>query len=487
MPPLTRSLRLARAGAAAMAAASLSACAAVGPDFQAPAAPTTPRYAMAGDAASQVPQIAASADTAGDWWQAFGSPDLDRVIHQALADSPTLDAADAALAQSQQAAAAARGGLDVQGAINASVQDERVNLSAFGITVFPNPTTGLYSIGGAVSYDLDLFGGRHRQVERAEAMAEAERHRAKAAYLTLTGNVALQAVQIATLRAQIAAVRSVIAEDQKNLDFVVKSQAAGAAPPAARISARAQMVQDQALLPDLYKQLALARHALALLVGQAPADWSPPDFDLDNLRLPAAIPVALPSELIRRRPDILEAEASLHAATAAIGVETAKLYPDITLNAGLTQAALSPSKLADYGFTGWNIGPSVSVPIFGRKALTASQRAAEAAARQSLANYKATVLTAFTQVADVLQSLANDEQAIAAQDEASTVAEQDLKNYRFSYENGGGTLLEVTQAERRLSETRQAYALAQGRRYSDAVRLYIVTAADWRPTRQASR
>ncbi len=463
---------------AALAALTLSACATVGPEFQVPAVPTTAGYAMQGDAASKVPQISASADDAGGWWQAFGSTDLDRVVRQALTDSPTLVQADAALTQAMEAAGAAKGALQPDAQLNAFGQRTKINAAAFGFEGFPSPTINQYSIGGTVSYDLDLFGGRHRALEDAQAKAQAEAWRAKAVYLTLTGNVAMQAVQIATLRAQIAAVQSVIEEDRKNLGFVRKLEQGGGAAPAAQVSARAQMVEDQALLPDLNRRLSEARHALALLVGHAPADWSAPDFDLAALRLPAAIPVELPSQLVRRRPDILAAEADLHAATANIGVQEAKLYPDIKLNAGLTQTSLTPEKIFDYDFSGWNIGPSVSVPILGRKQLKAQQRSAVAAAKASAARYQQTVLTAFTQVADALQALASDEQALAAQDEARRVAEADLKNTQFAYQNGGGALMEVTQSQRRLSETRQAYALAQGRRYADAVRLYVATAAD---------
>lgn len=472
--------------AAASAAVLLSACAAVGPEFRAPAAPSIPGYAMAGDTVSKVPQLGASAQDSGDWWQGFGSPELDRVMRQALTDSPTLQAADDTLMQAREAVDAGRNG--PEGGLTGSVQRTRINLAAFGIPGFPSPTVNQYSVGGNISYDLDLFGGRRRTTEGGLAMAEAEAHRAKAAYLTLTGNVAMAAVRIATLREQIAAVNSVIDEDNKNLEFVRKLQAGGAAAPAAQVSARAQLVQDQALLPDLNQQLAEARHGLALLVGHAPADWTAPDFELASMTLPASIPVELPSQLIRRRPDILAAEADLHAATANIGVQTAKLYPDIKLNAGLTQTSLVPEKLFQYDFSGWNFGPAVSLPLFNRDQLKAQAREAEAAAKAANARYRQTVLSAFTQVADVLQALANDEAAVAAQDEARRVAEQDLKNNEFAYQKGGGNLLEVTQAQRRLSETRQAYALAQGKRYADAVRLYVATAADWKkPVQTAER
>lgn len=475
--------------AAVGAAALLSACAAVGPNFQAPAAPKASGYAMAGDPVSKVPAVAqnglaAHAEGSSDWWTAFGSADLDRTIRQALTDSPTLAVADATLLEAREAAKAQHNA--PTGIFNASAERTRINLAAYGIPGFPSPTVDQYVVGGNIAYDLDLFGGVRRAVEDANAQAEAQAYRAKAAYLTLSGNVAMAAVRIATLRAQVAAIQSVIDEDARNIDFVRRSEAAGAAAPAALVSARAQMVQDQALLPDLDQQLAEARHNLALLVGHAPADWTAPDFDLAALTLPARIPVELPSELVRRRPDILAAEADLHAATAQIGVQTAKLYPDVKLNAGIAQTSLTPDKLFQYDFSGWNVGPSLSVPLFGRSQIKAQQHAAEAAAKAANARYQATVISAFTQVADVMAALANDEAAVAAQDQARQVAEQDLKNTEFAYQKGGGNLVEVTQAQRRLSETRQAYALAQGKRYADAVRLYVATAADWRkPLRTA--
>jgi NodT family efflux transporter outer membrane factor (OMF) lipoprotein len=484
MPPSIKPRLLACAAAAAL----VSACAAVGPNFQAPAPPTTPGYAMAGDIAPAASQISANAEAAGQWWRAFGSPDLDRVVGQALTDSPTLAQADATLAQAQDTTAAALGLRGPDGAVSAGAQRTKINAAAYGFTGFPSPTIWQYAIGGNIAYDLDLYGGRRRQIENAQAMQEAQAWRAKAAYLSLTGNVALQAVQIATLRAQIAAIQGVIGLDNDNLAFIRKAQAAGAAAPAALITARAQIVQDQALLPELNQRLAEARHALGLLVGQAPADWSAPAFDLEQLRLPGAIPVELPSQLVRRRPDILAAEADLHAATAAIGVQAAQLYPDVKLNAGLTQTALEPQRLFDYGFTGWNVGPSLNLPLFGRAALKARQQAAEDAAKASLAQYRQTVLTAFTQVSDLLQALTNDAAAVSAQDEAQRVAQADLKNIQFAYQNGGGNLVDVTQAQRRLSETRQAYALAEGQRLADAVRLYVATAADWQaPAQTAAR
>ena len=473
------SLSNSRSSLAALTALLLSGCATVGPNFAQPKAPAASGYAMAGDTAPTSVAITQGDGAAGQWWKGLGSADLDRTMRQALAGSPTLDRADATLAAAEAVAAATGGRLGPEGKLNASVNESRINLAAFGFTTFPNPTVSLYSVGGTVSYDLDLFGGRKREVEGAQARAEAEGYRAGAAYLTLTGDIALQAVEIAALRAQIAAVQGVIADDQSNLDLVRKALAAGSAPPAAQVNVRAQIAEDQALLPPLTKSLGQARHALALLVGRTPSDWTAPDFDLTDLKTPPSIPVNVPSQLARRRPDVLAAEADLHAATADIGVQTAKLYPDISLNAGLTQTALTPDKLLQYGFSGWNIGPGLSLPILGRDSLKSQTKAAEAQTRAALARYQITVLQAFGQVADALQDLSSDEAMMKAQDEAGTQARASLKNAQFAYSKGGGTLLEITDAQRSLNRARIAYAKAQGQRLSDVVHLYLATGADW--------
>jgi NodT family efflux transporter outer membrane factor (OMF) lipoprotein len=476
--PLSNKVLLASAAAASL---MLQACATVGPDFARPAAPTTQGYAMAGD--KPAPRLAASAGQAGEWWTALGSPELDETVRQALAGSPTLAEADATLQAAREVVNATRGSTLPQAQLTAGVQRERINVASFGFTGFPNPTIPLYSLGGAVTYDLDLFGGRRRAVESAAARAEAQERRASAAYLTLTSQISLQAVKIATLRAEIDAVRQILAEDQRNIDLVRKAEAAGAAASSAKLGPQAQLAEDQTLLPPLEQQLAEARHAMAVLVGRAPSDWTAPDFDLERMTLPAAVPVSLPSELVRTRPDILAAEADLHAATANIGVETAKLYPNIRLDAALTQGALEPAKIFSYDFSGWNVGAGLTAPLFNGGTLKANKRAAQAEARAALARYQSTVLRAFGQVADALQALAHDEDALTAQSNALASAEASLHAARLSFDKGGGTLLQVLDAQRQVHRARLGLAEARGARLADTVRLYAATAADWRTAR----
>jgi outer membrane protein TolC len=195
---------------------------------------------------------------------------------------------------------------------------------------------------------------------------------------------------------------------------------------------------------------------------------------------PGEAPLSLPSELVRRRPDILAAEAELHSATAAIGVAVANQYPDIRLSANLTQSGIKPQNLFNYSSSGWNLLAGVTAPVFHGGALKAERRAAEAEARASLARYQQTVLRAFVQVSDALAALGADQQQIAALTRSQAAAEATVRDAEVAYRLGGGSLMQVVDAQRQLSRARRALAEAQGQRFVDLVQLYAATAADWR-------
>lgn len=464
---------------AAFSALALGACQTVGPDFKAPAAPAVTGYAMPGDPATAGVRLDPETRIAGPWWQAFGSPELDRTIRLALSDSPSVAEARATLERYQAEARAARGAQSPRVDANATAQRERINTQAFGFTGFPSPTISLYSVGGTVSYDLDLFGGARRRTEEARARAEAAARQADAAYLSLSGNVALQAMKVAGLRAQIAAIQAVVDDDRRTLDMVRAAQQAGGEAPSATTGAQAQLAEDEALIPPLQRELDAARHQLALLAGKSPAEWSPPDFDMADLATPAEIPVSLPSILVRRRPDILAAEAELHAATAAIGVAVANQYPDIRLSANLTQTAIKPENLFDGSSSGWNLLSGLTAPVFSGGALKAERHAAEAEARAALARYQQTVLRAFAQVSDALAALGTDDRQAAALTRAQAAAEAAVRDAESAYRLGGGPLIQVVDARRQLSRARRALAEAQAQRFADLVQLYAATAADW--------
>jgi len=466
-------------GGVVAAALALAGCKAVGPDFQGPAPPTTSGYLMKGDAATPTTQLSPDLRPAGAWWKAFGSPELDRVMDQALAGNQTVAQANASLERLRQLAIATHAAQLPQVDFTAGLEGERINIAALGFSGFPNPTLGLYSLGLNVNYDLDVFGALRRNTEAARAQAEAQARQADAAYLTLTGQTATAALQIATARAQIVAAEQAVADDRRLIDVVRQAEGAGGAAPAATVSVRAQLAQDEALIPPLRAQLMQARHMLAQLVGQAPADWTAPDFDLAGFTAPAAVPVSLPSTLVRRRPDILAAEANLHVATAQVGVATAALYPDIKLSANITQTAIPPANLFTYGASGWTLAAGLTQPIFNGGKLKAQQRAAMDQANAAEAQYRGTVLAAFTQVADVMAAIAEDEAEVKALQAAEDAAAAALKDDEAAFKLGGGALLPVLNDQRNLELARRTRAMAEGKRLADIASLYVATAADW--------
>ena len=461
---------------------ALSGCATVGPTFAPPAPPTGQSYAAAGDATPVKAVLTPGGRPNGLWWNAFGSKSLNSVIDRALARNQTVAAAVAVMDKARAEVERQRGVLKPNITGSAVYQRQRINPAAFGFSGFPSPTLNFFSVGPNVSYDLDLAGGGRRRVEAALAAEEVQARRADAAYLALTGNVALQAVKIATVRAQTEIVRAVVADDLQTIDVVRRAEDAGGAAPSAGLGGALQLEEDKALLPPLAQQEALARHALAILMGDAPSDWASPDFRLDDFIRPTAVPVDLPSALVRRRPDILAAEAQLHADTALIGAATARLYPDIRLTGSFSQEGLTPGSLFGFDASAYSFGPTLTLPIFDGGALRADRRAAEAQARADLAQYRQTVITAFAQVSDVLSALAQDEERLATLGRAESTAQASHESARRAFDLGGAPLSDVIVADRLWRRASLEKAQALGQELADIVALYAAAAADWRTT-----
>jgi len=310
-------------------------------------------------------------------------------------------------------------------------------------------------------------------VEQAMALEEAQNYQLQAAYLTLTGSAVTEAITIASVRAQIKAVEDILADDQDNLKLVQDQLKAGAASDLDVETATSQLAGDRTLLPPLRQQLDAAQHALTVLVGKTPAGWTPPDFDLDQLVLPAELPVSLPSALARQRPDIRVAEAQLHAAQASVGVATAELYPNITLSANVMQQFLKPDTIFDPASNIWGVGASLAAPLFHGGALQAQKRGAEDAYQAALADYEETVLDSFRQVADLLAGLGHDAELLSAEQSAYQSAATALRLQRTSYTLGNSTLLQVLDAQRIFQQARIGLARAEAQRYLDTAQLFV--------------
>ena len=386
----------------------LSGCA-VGPNFERPAPPEGERYTaqpvpseIRSSSGAQSQQLRLGETIPAQWWRLFRSSSLDSVLRAALEGSRTLVAARATLAAARENVLAARGGYWPQ--LDASASASRSKAS-------PN----YYAVGATAGYALDVFGATARSVEEQEALADVQGYELAAAYLTLTGDVVTQAITIASLRAQLQASEEVVGDDERNLELVRLKFEAGKVPRTDVLTAETQLASDRTALPALRQQLAAARDALVVLTGRSPASWTPPQFALDEFRLPGELPVSLPSALARQRPDILAAEARLHADSAAVGVATANLYPNLVLSAALSQQSSDSGALLRSANSFWSLAADLTAPLFHGGTLRARRRAAIETYKASLAIYEQTVLLGLQQVADTLQLLAQDADLVDSQ------------------------------------------------------------------------
>jgi NodT family efflux transporter outer membrane factor (OMF) lipoprotein len=459
----------------------------VGPDFKRPATPDPqsylPRSEEQPQATARAPaepdkgpyeqRILLGSPIAGDWWGLFQSQPLSDLIRQGVAASHTLAAAQATIAEAREYVAAEAGGHYPQLSLSAGAGRQQYGQQFLGFfTIGPFSYT---DVGLSVNYLVDYTGGLSRSIEQRQALAQYQESQRDAAYLTLTGAIAAQAVRVAALNAQIGALAELLSEDQSNVDLVSTAFKNGSVSRVDVLTAQSQLASDQTLMPPLRHELAVSRHALAVLVGQVPGAWSVPDLDFAQLRLPRALPVTLPSELVHRRPDILAAEAQLHAATAAVGVATSNLYPQIMLTAtgSVAQTGLTASNLFSGQATAWSLISGLTAPLFDGGTLRAKKRAAVDELRATSETYQETVLRSFGEVADVLDAIKQDSGLVAAQSNALQTAESSLQLARESYRAGNSGLLQILDVQRQRQEAQLGLLRAQAQQYLDTIMLML--------------
>ena len=452
---------------------ALCACT-VGPNFKAPDAPAARGYSAPGDAPPPADQrVTLGAQIEGDWWAQFHSTALNELIKVALDANQDIAAGKARIAAAQEEVTVAHAALLPSLTFGTTVGRQKYGKSLFGPLDFVIPPFTYYTVGPSINAPLDLFGGNKRALEETKAYGDYQKVELDAAYLSLTANVVAQALSVAAARAQIEVVQDIIANDQRNVDLVQTSLDDGQATRTQLLTAQTQLATDKTLLPELHQEESTARHALAILLGQSPAEWTPPELTLNDFVLPGEIAASLPSELVHRRPDIRAAEAQLHAASAAIGVATANLYPNITLSGSLTQQALTPGGLFNGAAAAWTIAANLTAPLYDGGRLRAERRAAVDGYQAALADYRQVILRSFGDVADSLQALSNDDeqfnsQAVAAQ---TAAAARDLA--RRSYTVGNSGILDVLDAERSTAQAQLGLSRARAQRLIDTARLYM--------------
>ena len=464
----------------------LAGCA-VGPDFERPAPPAVDHYTQGAEptatiaADGRTQRFIPGKSSVADWWRLFGSPKLNAVMDEALVNNPDIQAAQASLRLSRDNLQAGYGVFypQLNGGFGAS--REKFSPANFGSSA-PGSIFSLFTLSATVSYALDVFGGERRAVEGLQAQVDVQQATLIGTYLTLSGNIVNTMIARAAYGEQIAATEQIITLVKEQVGIAETQARAGTVPYANVLSLQSQLASFEASLPSLKQNLNHAEHLLATLAGHAPAQGAPPQVALSDLTLPAEIPVRLPSELVRQRPDILAAEAQLHSAGADIGVATAALFPSFTLNGAYGQSNTSMNNLFTSNSNFWSLGANISAPLFQGGNLWFKRKAAQEAYQQTLAIYRQTVLAALAQVADALRALEHDAEALQAQHQALETAGEALLLIQANYQAGMVNYLQILTANGQYQQARIAYLQAKAQRLQDTVALFTALGGGWRGT-----
>lgn len=488
-----------RAGTVIAVLLTLSACS-VGPDYQAPK-PATPGSFndMASDGASKP----LAADINPNWWKTFNDPQLDSLIDRAISGNLSLQQAVLRIAGSRQQLNQARGAW--MPSVNGSASAQRRQMGLKGLMeshdvygqvdqADPNLTSsldsltqpvGLYQGSFDASWELDLWGKVRRQVEAADAQQQQSIESRNDALVSLEAEVARTYLQLRGAQAAYQTLESQIAIAQQTLELTESQQRNGLSPQMNVENARAQLSSLRAQLPQYQAQVQQAMNGLAVLTGQVPGTL---DHELAAVKalptLPKAVPVGVPSTLARRRPDVRQAEAQLHAATANIGVSVAQLFPDLSLTGQLGMRNTDFSYMDNWSSHFYSFGPSVSIPIFQGGRLVSGVKLARAEQASAALGYRQTVLTALQDVENALVSYRSDQQQVEELDRTVEAQQNAFELASDGYSKGLTSFIEALDAQRQLAQAKQQAIMARVQTNLDLVALYKALGGGWESYQQ---
>ena len=462
---------------------------AVGPDFKSPDSPKLTRYTEKPipDQMVSTPNVPGGAaqsfehdaDVPDKWWKLYQSPDLDKLVELALQKNPNLAAADAALRSAQASATASVGALFPSIGLNGSAARQSIPPSYYGLPSGPNRTYDVYGANASVSYRLDAFGGIRRGIESARAQAEFQQFQVEAAYLTLTTNIVTAAVREAALREQYKATEEIL-NAQTALATLIDKQFEIGTVSKIDVSSQNSLVANSQIDLLLYdKNITVIRNMLAVYTGEFPGSSNVPNFNLASMTLPSKLPVSVPSNLVRQRPDIRAAEAMLKSTNALVGVATANLLPQITLTGATGTQALTSAALFGPGAALWSVGGGVFQPLFQGGQLIAQRDASIANYEQAVYKYQATVLNAFQEVANALRAVEISARTLKAASDSERNAYEALRLVEQQYQLGSGSYFNVLLTQNKYQAAKRNLIQAQSDRFTDTATLFAALGGGW--------
>jgi NodT family efflux transporter outer membrane factor (OMF) lipoprotein len=466
---------------------ALSSCIMMGPDYVRPPIPLPKYYPTSPPATASAPVKVGKAqhfkrckDIPKQWWELFHSKPLNELVIASFKHNPNIGVAQATLHGALENVYAQQGAF--YPSVNASFSPTKQQTAKILTSVLSSNeyNYSLYTGQIFVNYTLDVFGSTRRQLESLIAQARLQRFQLQATYLTLASNVVYAAIQEAALRAQIQATQHIIRNQKQTLSILRKRQKSGDAAVTEITLQAAALATSEAALSPLQKQLELQHDLLNALTGRFPGDNRTPEFNLSSLQLPTDLPLSLPSALLEHRPDIRAAEEQMHSANALIGVATANRLPNVTLgvtNAGAASESISSLFQPDTQF--WGLAGIITQPIFDAGTLMHKQRFTEAMYEQAKAQYQATIINAFQNVADTLKSIRIDAMTLRSVYQATTAAEASFNIARRQLAYGDTSTLAMLVNEQLYLQAKLNLIQAQADRLSDTVALFQALGGGW--------
>jgi len=475
--------RVTRAALAAAGLLALGACTALAPSRKAEA-PAAPRFL-------ETPpgwMAAAPADTLsrGPWWTLFGDPVLDQLAPQVAVSNQNIAAAAAAVEESRAAVREQRASFFPTLSLDAGVTRSGVggksssstsSGSAAATTSAPRTSTK-FSLGLGASWEPDLWGRIANTVSAASANAQASEADLANATLSAQATFVTDYLSVREADAEIATLQATIEGYRRALQITQNRYAAAIAQKSDVLQAQTTLANAQADLAQLRQQRAQLFHAMAVLAGQAPAMFTLPAGDWNATTVPA-IPVGVPSDLLQRRPDIAAAERKVAAANADIGVARAAYFPSLTLSADASQGSTRLSDLFNASSFAWSLGVSLAETIFDGGARTARVEEAQAAWKQAVAQYRQTVLEAFSAVEDQLSAAASLEEQQALRRVASQAADQTEQEMQNRYKQGLVAYTDVVTAQASALSARRALMQVSLNRQTAAIDMVSALGGGW--------
>jgi NodT family efflux transporter outer membrane factor (OMF) lipoprotein len=483
--------------------AALAASCAVGPRYHKPQAPANAGYAPAPlpQASASVPihggeeqRLISGRDIPLAWWELFQSPPLNALVERAFKANPTVKAAQAAVVQAQELVYAQQGFFFPTFDANYNFERQKI---AGNLTIDNSPGTegngdnlnppsgvkplfyNFHTAQLTVGFVPDVFGANWRQMESLAAQRDVQRFALEATFVTLASNVVAAAIQEASLRAQIAATRQIIAADENSLQILRDQLRLGYAMRMDVAAQETALAQAEATLPPLQKQFEQTRDLIRALVGNLPNQEVPETFELGALQLPPELPLSLPARIIEQRPDVRAAEAGLHAANAQVGVAVAAMLPQFSITGAYGGNADQFAWMFRKGGPFWNLVGNASQPLFEGGTLLHRKRAADDLLKLAAAQYQSSVLTAYQNVADTLHASLSDAAALAANVRAENAAKVTYDLTQRQMEVGYVNYLTLLNAEMTYQQALIQRVQAQATRYGDTVALFQALGGGW--------